>query len=226
MSFSLEFLVQAVFAVLALFLCVIPHEVAHGLVALWLGDPTAKRAGRLSLNPLKHLDPIGSVALPLALLLLRRLTGVPFVVFGWAKPVPINPYYFRDPWRGMVWVGLAGPATNFLIAGGVAGLGRLLLALGLRSRYLFLFLAFLVLISLVLAFFNLLPVPPLDGSRVLGYFLPVRWRLRLLRLEQFGILVVAALLLLGALEAVVRGAEAVTIRLIGRDWALLSGLWW
>lgn len=226
MTFSSEILVQAVFAILALLLCVIPHEVAHGWVAYLLGDPTAKRAGRLSLNPVHHLDPIGSVALPLALLLLRRFTGVPFVVFGWAKPVPINPYYFRDPWRGMVWVGLAGPATNLLIAGLATAVGRVLLILGLRQRYLFMFLALLVLISLVIALFNLLPLPPLDGSRILSYFLPMRWRLQLLRLEQFGILIVAALLLLGLLEVVVRGAEAIALRMIGHDWALLSGMWW
>lgn len=226
MIFHSEAVIQAIFALVALLFCVIPHEVAHGLVAFLLGDPTAKREGRLSLNPLRHLDPIGSVALPLALLLLRRFTGVPLVVFGWAKPVPINPYFFRDPWRGMVLVGLAGPAANFLIAGLTTTLGRLLLLFGLRQRYLFMFLAILVLISLVIALFNLLPVPPLDGSRVLGYFLPVRWRLQLLRLEQFGILIVAALLLLGLLEIVVRGAEAIAVRLMGRDWAMLSGLWW
>lgn len=226
MTFSSETVLQAVFAIVALLLCVIPHEVAHGLVAYLLGDPTAKRAGRLSLNPVRHLDPIGSVVLPLALLLIRRFTGVPLVVFGWAKPVPINPYYFRDPWRGMVWVGLAGPTTNLLIAGLATAVGRVLLILGLRQRYLFLFLALLVLISLVIALFNLLPVPPLDGSRILGYFLPLRLRLQLVRLEQFGILIVAALLLLGLLDVVVRGAEALTLRLIGHDWALLSGIWW
>lgn len=225
MTFSVELVVQALFAFVALFLCVIPHEVAHGFVAHLLGDPTAKRAGRLSLNPLRHLDPIGSVALPLALLLIRHFTGVPLVVFGWAKPVPINPYYFRDPWRGMVWVGLAGPTTNVLIAGLATALGRALLLLGLRQRYLFMFLAILVLVSLVIALFNLLPVPPLDGSRILSYFLPMRWRLQLLRLEQFGILIVAALLLLGLLEIVFRGAEALALRMLGHDWALLSGLW-
>lgn len=226
MSLRGEIVIQALFALLALLFCVIPHEVAHGLVAMLLGDPTAKRAGRLSLNPLRHLDPIGSVVLPLALLVIRLVTGVPLVVFGWAKPVPINPYYFRDPWRGMVWVGLAGPATNFLLAGVTALLGRALFLLGLRQRYLFLFLALLVFISLVIGIFNLIPVPPLDGSRILAYFLPVRWRLQLLRLEQFGILIVAALLILGLLDVVVQGAEAITVRLLGFDWARLSGLWW
>lgn len=217
---------QIVFAILALFLCVIPHELAHGLVALWLGDPTAKRAGRLSLNPLRHLDPIGSVLLPLALILIRRFTGVPLVVFGWAKPVPINPYYFRDPWRGMVWVGLAGPAVNILLAGFAAALARLFYLVGIRNSSVYLFLALFTVISLLIAFFNLVPIPPLDGSRILTYFLPVRWRLELVRLEQFGIIIVVVLMLLGLLDVVLRGAEAVAVYLLGVNVARFSGLWW
>lgn len=217
---------QILFAVLALLFCLIPHEVAHGIVALWLGDPTAKRAGRLSLNPLRHLDPIGSVVLPLALILIRHLTGAPVVVFGWAKPVPINPYYFRDPWRGMVWVGLAGPTTNVLLGALAMGLARLFFALGARSSWIFTFLALYGLISLLIAFFNLIPLPPLDGSRVLAYFLPNRWRTELLRLEQFGIIVVVVLLVLGVLDVVLRAAEAVAVYMLGPDIARLSGLWW
>lgn len=217
---------QIIFAVLALLLCVIPHEIAHGLVALWLGDPTAKRAGRLSLNPLRHLDPIGSVLLPLGLILIRRFTGVPLVVFGWAKPVPINPYYFRDPWQGMVWVGLAGPTTNVLLAAITAGLARGLFLAGVRNGTLFMFLAFLTVISLLIAFFNLIPLPPLDGSRILTYFLPIRWRLQLVRLEQFGIIIVVVLMLLGLLDVVLRGAETVAVYLLGIDVARFSGLWW
>jgi Zn-dependent protease len=101
----LSLALQIVFAVLALLLCVIPHEIAHGLVALWLGDPTAKRAGRLSLNPLRHLDPIGSVILPLALILIRRFTGVPLVVFGWLNLFRSIPTTFGIPggeWFGWV----------------------------------------------------------------------------------------------------------------------------
>lgn len=222
----MSFLLSAVFAVVALFLCVIPHEVAHGLVAFWLGDPTAKRAGRLSLNPLRHLDPIGSVILPLALILIRRFTGVPLVVFGWAKPVPINPYYFRDPWRGMMWVGLAGPATNIVLAGASATLARLLYLAGVRNSLVFTFLAMLTVISLVIAFFNLIPLPPLDGSRILSYFLPLRWRLEMMKLEQFGIIVVVVLFLLGVLDAVFQGAEVVAVHLLGRSVARASGLWW
>lgn len=217
-------LIYSLMALGALFVCVIPHEVAHGYVAWKLGDPTAKAAGRLTLNPLPHLDPVGSFLLPLTLLVLRRFAGFP-VVFGWAKPVPVNPFYFRDTWGGMLYVSLAGPATNVAMGLGAAGIGHGLLALGVTNAYLLAFLALIVLLSFVLALFNLLPVPPLDGSKVLAYFLPVRWRIALLRWEQFGILVVAALVLLGALGIVFQGAEAIAFRLLGIRWARLSGLW-
>lgn len=212
-------------ALVALLFCIIPHEVAHGLVALRLGDPTAKNARRLSLNPIRHLDPVGSVIIPLALLLLQRFAGFPPVIIGWAKPVPINPYYFSDPWKGMVWVGLAGPATNVLLALAAAGIGHLFFLLGLRNRWVLAFLALVVLLSLLLAFFNLIPIPPLDGSRVLTYFLPLRLKLRLIKLEQFGIIIVVVLMFLGVLEVVFRGANAVTLHLIGTDWAISTGLW-
>lgn len=217
-------LIYSLMALGALFVCVIPHEVAHGYVAWKLGDPTAKAAGRLTLNPLPHLDPVGSFLLPLTLLVLRRFAGFP-VVFGWAKPVPVNPFYFRDTWAGMLYVSLAGPATNVAMGLVATGIGRGLLALGVTNAYVLAFLALIVLLSFVLALFNLLPVPPLDGSKVLAYFLPVRWRIALLRWEQFGILVVAALVLLGALGIVFQGAEAIAFRLLGIRWALLSGLW-
>ncbi|MCX7751046.1 MAG: site-2 protease family protein [Candidatus Bipolaricaulota bacterium] len=217
-------LIYSLMALGALFVCVIPHEVAHGYVAWRLGDPTAKAAGRLTLNPLPHLDPVGSFLLPLTLLVLRRFAGFP-VVFGWAKPVPVNPFYFRDTWGGMLYVSLAGPATNVAMALAAAGIGHGLLALGITNAYVLAFLALIVLLSLVLALFNLLPVPPLDGSKVLAYFLPVRWRIRLLQWEQYGIFVVAALVLLGALGIVFEGAEAIAFRLLGLRWALLSGLW-
>jgi len=214
---------EGLMAVAALLVCIIPHEVAHGYVAWRLGDPTAKLSGRLSLNPIRHLDPIGSVLLPVALLLLRRFAGFP-IVFGWAKPVPINPNYFRNPWRGMLWVGLAGPATNVLIALATAGIGRALIALGLTARWLLYFLGLIVLLSLVLALFNLIPVPPLDGSRVLAYFLPPRMRLQLVRLEQVGIVIVVVLLIIGALELVFQGAYSLWLQLVGTRWVLLSGL--
>ncbi len=213
---------EGVLAVGALLVCIIPHEVAHGWVAWRLGDPTAKWAGRLSLNPIRHLDPIGSLLLPAVLLLLRRFAGFP-IVFGWAKPVPINPNYFRDPWRGMLWVGLAGPATNFAMALAVAGFGRLMVALGFTNPWVLYFLALVVLLSLVLGLFNLIPVPPLDGSRVLAYFLPPRYRYQLARLEQVGMVIVLVLLMIGALELVFQGAQSLFIRLTGLRWLLLAG---
>ena len=213
---------EGVLAVGALLVCIIPHEVAHGWVAWRLGDPTAKWAGRLSLNPIRHLDPIGSLLLPAVLLLLRRFVGFP-IVFGWAKPVPINPNYFRDPWRGMLWVGLAGPATNFAMALAVAGFGRLMVALGFTNPWVLYFLALVVLLSLVLGLFNLIPVPPLDGSRVLAYFLPPRYRYQLARLEQVGMVIVLVLLMIGALELVFQGAQSLFIRLTGLRWLLLAG---
>lgn len=218
-------LIYTALAIGALVACAVPHEVAHGYVAWKLGDPTAKAAGRLTLNPLKHLDPIGSVILPLGLFILRRLAGLPILFVGWAKPVPVNPYYFRDTWSGMLYVSLAGPATNLGMAVLAAGIGHGLLRLGVTNAYVLAFLAFVVLLSVLLALFNLLPVPPLDGSKVLAYFLPVRWRIALLRWEQFGIVIILALLLLGALEVVFEGAQAIAFRLIGVRWALLSGLW-
>ncbi len=219
----MDWLLYGILAVAALLLCVIPHEVAHGYVAYLLGDTTAKAAGRLTANPLPHLDPIGSLLVPAMLLVLGRFTGVP-LLFGWAKPVPVNAYHLRgDPWRGMLWVGLAGPTTNLAMAGVAALLGRGLVAAGLEMEVPLAFLAMIVLYSLVLAFFNLLPIPPLDGSRVLAYFLPPRWRLGLAQLEPYGMFIVLALLAVGGLSLVFQLAWGVWARLVGLEWRLLSG---
>ncbi len=213
-----------ILAVAALLVCVIPHEVAHGYVAYRLGDPTAKAAGRLTLNPIPHLDPIGSFLLPVMLLVLRQFAGFP-IVFGWAKPVPVNPYYFRgDRWRGMLWVALAGPGTNVAMALVAALVGRGLVAAGLTASVPLAFLALVVLLSLVLALFNLVPVPPLDGSRILAYFLPPRWRASMAQLEPYGMFIVLALLLVGGLGVVFELAGRLWGELIGLQWAVLSGL--
>ncbi len=165
---------EYIFLIIVLIFSVTIHEVAHGAVANSLGDNTAKEAGRLTLNPLKHLDPLGSVFLPLMLIFLMKITGGKGIVFGWAKPVPINPYNFRDKKYGSAKVALAGPAANFAIA--------LIFGLGIRflsnsfafSQFssLFLCFTFIVYINLLLAVFNLLPIPPLDGSHILFAFLP------------------------------------------------------
>jgi len=164
------------------------HEFCHGLVAWRLGDPTAKDMGRLTLNPLKHLDPIGTVAL----FLFR---------FGWARPVPIDPRYFRHPDRDMEEAGHAGPAANFATAA-VSGLVvRLLLLAGVSGFFLQLA-TYFVLFNLILCFFNLIPIPPLDGSRLLYYFLPDRLAAAYGQLERFGFLILLGIILVGQLTGI------------------------
>lgn len=138
---------------------IIAHEISHGYAAHCLGDDTAKRAGRLSLNPLKHLDPIGSVLVPLLLILSG--TGL---LFGWAKPVPIHPGNFQDPRADNVKVALAGPFMNMLLAGIAALIFRVVAPVD--------WLTTVVILNVTLALFNLIPLPPLDGSKLLTLFLP------------------------------------------------------
>jgi len=174
------------FTFIVLILSIIIHEVAHGSVAYSLGDPTAKYAGRLSLNPLKHIDPLGSVILPL---IVYWQTGF---FFGWAKPVPINPYNFKDQRWGELKVAIAGPATNILI-GIVFGLFLRFIPLSQNIASLFLNISY---INLFLGFFNLIPVPPLDGSHVLFSLLSHRFSNLRRNLERYQIffLVLAVLL--------------------------------
>ena len=184
------------FQVVILFFSVILHEVAHGYAALSLGDPTARAAGRLTLNPIKHMDPWGTVVLPLFLILVRS----PFLV-GWAKPVPVNPYLMRDPKRGMMLVGAAGPLANIALI--------LLSALALRAMpfsappFLFDLFKYCCAINIILALFNLLPVPPLDGSKVVAGILPPKMRDAYVGLERYGIFIIIGLLYLGILDRVI-----------------------
>lgn len=158
---------EYLFIIAILIMSVVIHEVAHGYSALWLGDPTAKLQGRLTLNPIKHLDPFGSVILPLILILLPGN-----FLIAWAKPVPYNPYNFKKLHKyGDALVAGAGPAVNIFIA--------VIFAIIIRSSDVFLFppsfieiSGFVVLINIILAFFNLIPIPPLDGSKILFTFLP------------------------------------------------------
>lgn len=174
---------EYLFLIIILILSVVLHEVSHGAVANYLGDPTAKYAGRLTLNPIKHLDPIGSVFVPLFLLLLRSP-----ILFGWAKPVPINPHNLRDQKYGSAKVALAGPGANLVLA--------LVFGLILRSLPglthipgLYLMFSYIVFINLLLATFNLLPFPPLDGSHILFTFLPPGTENIKIFLSQFGIFI-------------------------------------
>lgn len=176
---------EIVFGIIILILSIVVHEVSHGYAANHLGDPTARLAGRLSLNPIKHIDPVGSIVIP-------ALTwfGGGFI-FGWAKPVPVNPYNLRNQKWGEALVALAGPASNILLA--------VIFGLVLRSGVLgggaAELLSFVVIINLVLAIFNLIPIPPLDGSRILFALLPYQYNHIRMMLERWGMLLVLLFIL-------------------------------
>jgi len=172
---------------IVLFLAVVFHECAHGWVAYRLGDPTAKEAGRLTLNPLKHIDPVGMLVVPLVL----KLLNFKFVI-GWAKPVPVNFNRLRNPRRDMIWVALAGPMTNFSLA---FVLSRFLPLS--PTFFVYKTLALAVLINLIIGFFNLIPIPPLDGSRVVMGLLPVGISRKMAQVEPYGFVVLLVLLNLG-----------------------------
>ena len=185
-------------AVLATVLAITLHEAAHGYAARALGDDTAERMGRVSLNPLRHVDMVGTVLLPGFLLVSQLLTvGRVEVMFGWAKPVPVDVRRLRDPRFGMVLVAAAGPAVNVLLALATAFALHAVEAAPFGAAtigWLFRFGGLLILANLVLGLFNLIPLPPMDGGRILGGLLPPRIGLPFLRLERFGLLLVVGLL--------------------------------
>lgn len=177
-----------------LFFSITLHEFAHGYVAFIYGDQTARNQGRLTLNPLKHIDPFGTILLPLLL----YFSGAPLI--GWAKPVPINPYNFSEPKKGLLLCSLAGPLTNFSLA--------LILTVLHRVFHLVSWLDYLLIngiyINLILGLFNLIPIPPLDGSRLISYFLKGRAAARFNQIEPYGILIIIALFYLGFFNFVVK----------------------
>jgi Zn-dependent protease len=170
-------MVTTIFSLLVLLFSVIIHEIAHGGVAYYLGDQTAKYSGRLTLNPIKHLDLFGSIILPLGLFLVHS----PFLI-GWAKPVPVNPYNFRDQKWGGFKVSIAGPAVNFLIA--------IIFSLAVRflpiSQQLSDFFGIIIMYNFILGLFNLIPIPPLDGSWILFSFISDKFRNFKIFLQQYG----------------------------------------
>jgi len=231
---SFDLILEVVLSLIAVFMAIVLHEVSHGYVAARLGDPTARDRGRLTLNPLAHVDPVGTLLVPLSLVLLRVLFHSAVPIFGWAKPVPINPGNFRNPLRGMLYVAIAGPATNIVLALAAAGLGQaVFLAVpngglhriggfgGNLIEAVFLLLAMFVLYNLILAVFNLIPIPPLDGSRVLMYFLPAQGRRVLVSLERYGFLILIALIYLGVLTPVFGGIQRLWAVLLGPEWRTL-----
>jgi Zn-dependent protease len=196
------FLVTISVAAIPVLLAITLHEVAHGRIARYFGDRTAEAQGRLSLNPLRHIDPIGTVLVPLMLLWLGGF------LFGWAKPVPVNPRYLRRPRQDMVWVAVAGPAANLVMAVGWA----LVLSFahhqleGNLSSWLMNMSYYGVVINLILAIFNMLPIPPLDGGRVLANLVPPGpFSQFLAKIEPFGLFIVLGLLMLGVLSWVLSG---------------------
>lgn len=187
-------------AILPLIFAITVHEVAHGWVAKRFGDPTAQRLGRLTLNPIKHIDPVGTVLVPGLLLILGGF------IFGWAKPVPVTWENLRHPKRDMAIVAAAGPAANLLMALIWAVILRIGVMLGPSSwagipmQYMG---EFGIQINVVLMVLNLIPLPPLDGGRVAVGLLPGPWAWQLARIEPFGFFILLALLATGVLSAII-----------------------
>jgi len=194
------FITQLIILAPPLLMALTFHEFAHGYIAYRLGDPTAKNEGRLTLNPLKHLDPIGTIAFF-------------FIKFGWAKPVPVNPAYFKNPKRDMLWVALAGPATNLALAVISAIVTKLVWAAASFIPYSTIAEAVLVplnsmliasvWINLVLCIFNFLPIPPLDGSRILAGILPDDLAQSYQQIERYGFIIILVLAFSGLLSKVI-----------------------
>ncbi len=204
-NFSIAF-IPAIFGIIC-------HEIAHGWVAYKQGDPTAKMLGRLTFNPIKHIDPMG-----LAMFVLTALAG-PFVI-GWAKPVPVNPRFFKMPRQGMVFVAFAGPLTNFLVAIFFAIILRIVVE-GIQPADDNAFFNFLIMsatagiwINCTLAWFNLMPVPPLDGSHIVAGVLPAPLAQAYESLGRYGMFIIIALLYFGLFARIIRPLVQDSVKLI------------
>jgi len=207
----MDFLFDGLVTLLALagiIYSIVLHEVAHGYVAFRLGDPTAAMLGRLTLNPVSHIDPFRTIALPL---ILYFATNGAFV-FGGAKPVPVNPYNFRSRHKGMMLTGIAGPAANLLIMLTCVAILRFPYLSNTLVRLFFK----IGLWNMLLMVFNMVPIPPLDGSRVLSYFLPRELAMQYEKLEQFGLLIVMLVVFSRVLDPVFLFAFERFVLLAGR----------
>jgi Zn-dependent protease len=195
---QLNFIQKVIVFALPVLFAITVHEVAHGWVASKLGDKTALMLGRLTLNPLKHIDLIGTVIVPLILLLLGGF------IFGWAKPVPVNPNNLKKPRRDMAFVAIAGPIANIIMAfiwAAIMKLGMILMAHGLKFALPIVLMGNAgIIINLVLMILNLIPIPPLDGSRVVSALLPAKWAHKYDRIAPYGIFILLLLLVTGILH--------------------------
>ncbi|MDD5032016.1 MAG: site-2 protease family protein [Patescibacteria group bacterium] len=226
-------LLVTLFLIFALIISAVFHEYAHGLAAYKLGDPTAKDLGRLTLNPLAHLDIFGSVILPLLLVFSKSP-----IFIAWAKPVPFNPYNLKDQKYGELKVAVSGPMMNFVLALFFGFLARVIAPLSLRQELVIKFLSgdyemllgqiqgslinsifvlsiIFCFINLILMIFNLIPIPPLDGSKILSAFLSYDMREKFLRLEPYGIIIILVLLMFGLLDFVSSATFWLFLSIIG-----------
>lgn len=180
------------------------HESAHGWAAGRLGDPTATMLGRVTINPIPHIDPIGTIAMPGALLLMSALTGGGGLLFGWAKPVPINPRYFRNPLKAMTITAAAGPLSNLLQMIFWALLLKALAAVGFYDKFVISVCAAGISVNLMLMAFNLIPIPPLDGGRIVRGLLPRQAGMAFDKIEPYGFMILLVLMVGGGLSFFVR----------------------
>lgn len=211
----------AVFALPVIFAITL-HEAAHGYVARHFGDMTAAAAGRITLNPIRHIDPVGTILVPLMILLASKLLGGGAILFGWAKPVPVNFGRLRRPKQDMLWVAAAGPGINLVMAlfwALMIQVGQML-GSGFASAPLILMGAAGVFINVILMALNLLPLPPLDGGRIAVSLLPMKQAVQFARLEPYGLFILLALLFTGVLGTILWPLISLFIGLVG----LVTGL--
>ena len=198
------------------------HEAAHGYVARYFGDMTAAAAGRITANPLKHIDPVGTILVPLVILLASKLLGGGAILFGWAKPVPVNFARLRRPKQDMLWVALAGPGMNLVMA--LFWALMIQLALVLQSEFFTKPMAYMgaagVFINVILMALNLIPLPPLDGGRVAVSLLPLKQAMQFAKLEPYGLFILLGLLFTGILGIILWPLISLFVGLV----ALVTGL--
>ena len=197
-----EILYYILIGVVPVLLAITLHEAAHGWVADKLGDPTARKLGRITLNPIKHIDPQGTIFIPLMMIVLSKMLLGTLLVFGWAKPVPVDPRHFKQPLLDMALVALAGPGSNFVMASLWALFISLSAAL-ISDRSMLEHLVFMgeigIFFNVLLMVLNLLPLPPLDGGRIVAGVLPKQMAMAYMRIEPYGFFILMALLFSGVL---------------------------